>query len=68
MMNYILDGGIVTDPSRIRLQTDELDVSQFWPWDEAATKLPAATAARIPAARAARKNQQTIFLPAERDV
>ncbi|WP_344891502.1 NUDIX hydrolase [Nonomuraea antimicrobica] len=65
MMNFIFDGGIITDPSRIRLQTDELDAAQFWPWDEAATKLPATTAARIPAARAARKNQQTIFLPAE---
>jgi hypothetical protein len=35
--------------------------------EQAATKLPAATAARIPAARAARRNQQTIFLPAEHD-
>ncbi|MGP3918871.1 NUDIX domain-containing protein [Nonomuraea sp. 10N515B] len=66
MMNFIFDGGTITDPSRIRLQTDELDAAQFCPWEEAATKLPAATAARIPAARTARKNQQTIFLPAER--
>ncbi|MEV0348437.1 NUDIX hydrolase [Nonomuraea sp. NPDC050680] len=66
MVNFIFDGGIVTDPSRIRLQTDELDAAQFWLWDEAATKLPADTAARIPAARAARKSQHTIFLPAER--
>ncbi|TDC03372.1 NUDIX hydrolase [Nonomuraea longispora] len=67
MMNFIFDGGIIADPSRIRLQTDELDAARFWPWEEAATKLPATTAARIPAARTARKNQQTIFLPAERD-
>jgi hypothetical protein len=61
------DGGTVTDPSRIRLRTDELDAAQFWPWEQAATQLPAATAARIPASRTARKNQRTIFLPAERD-
>ncbi|MGP4104567.1 NUDIX domain-containing protein [Nonomuraea sp. KM90] len=67
MMNFIFDGGIIADPSRIRLQTDELDAAEFWPWEEAAAKLPAATAARIPAARTARKNQQTIFLPAERE-
>ncbi|WP_158578426.1 NUDIX domain-containing protein [Spongiactinospora rosea] len=65
IMNFIFDGGNVTDPSRIRLQTDELDAAQFWPWEQAATQLPHATAARIPAARTARKNQQTIFLPGE---
>nr|WP_277350131.1 NUDIX hydrolase [Nonomuraea sp. FMUSA5-5] len=67
MMNFVFDGGTIADPSRIRLQTEELDAAQFWPWGEAATKLPAATAARIPAARAARKSHQTIFLPSERD-
>ncbi|MEZ7125255.1 NUDIX domain-containing protein [Nonomuraea sp. AD125B] len=66
MMNFIFDGGTITDPSRIRLQTDELDAARFWRWEEAAAKLPATTAARIPAARTARKNQQTIYLPAER--
>lgn len=55
MMNFIFDREIVTDPSPIRLQTDELDAAQFWPGEEAATKLPAA------------RLQQTIFLPAERD-
>ena len=45
---------------------NELDAAQFWPWDEAATKLPSNTAARIPTARAARKDQRTIYLPAHR--
>lgn len=58
----------VTGPSRIRLQTNELDAAQFLGLGaRAATQLPAATAARMPASRAARKNQQTIFLSAERD-
>ncbi|TYB58922.1 NUDIX hydrolase [Nonomuraea sp. PA05] len=67
MMNFIFDGGTIADPSRIRLQTEELDAAEFWEWEEAATKLSATTAARIPAARAARESRQTIFLPAERD-
>jgi 8-oxo-dGTP diphosphatase len=65
MMNFIFDGGTVTDSARIRLQTDELDDARFWSWEEAATKLPATTGARIPAARQARKNQQTVYLPTE---
>jgi 8-oxo-dGTP diphosphatase len=56
MMNFIFDGGTITDPSRIRLQTDELDAAEFWPWEVAATKLPAATAARD-ADRVARRDR-----------
>ncbi|MFC7381725.1 NUDIX hydrolase [Sphaerisporangium rhizosphaerae] len=67
MMNFIFDGGTITEPARIRVQADELDAAQFWPWDQSATELPAATAARIPAARTVRKNKQTISLLAERD-
>lgn len=46
------------------LQSEELDDAQFWTWEEAEAKMPANTAARIPAARQARKNQRTIYLPA----
>ncbi|MFB9253317.1 NUDIX domain-containing protein [Sphaerisporangium melleum] len=46
IMNFIFDGGTVTDPARIRLQDDELDAARFWPWEEAATKLPAAVLSR----------------------
>jgi 8-oxo-dGTP diphosphatase len=65
MMNFIFDGGTIDNPARIQLQTEELDDARFWAWDEAATKLPAATSARIPAARTARKNRRTIYLPTE---
>lgn len=65
MMNFIFDGGTIDDPTRIRLQTEELDAAQFWPWDAAAGRLPSNTAARIPAARAARKDRRTIYLPTE---
>jgi 8-oxo-dGTP diphosphatase len=65
MMNYIFDGGTVADPSQIRLQDDELDEARFWAWEQAATKLPATTAARIPAARLARRDQRTVYLPAQ---
>jgi ADP-ribose pyrophosphatase YjhB (NUDIX family) len=65
MVNYIFDGGTLTDPGQICLQHDELDEALFWPWDQAVTKLPVSTAARIPAARLARKDQRTIYLPAQ---
>ncbi|MGI5292674.1 NUDIX domain-containing protein [Nonomuraea polychroma] len=65
MLSFIFDGGTVTDPSCIRLQSEELDAAEFWPWNEAATKVSAAAAAHIPAARTARMSQRTIFLPAE---
>jgi 8-oxo-dGTP diphosphatase len=64
MTNYIFDGGILDDPSVLRLQSEELDDARFWTWEEAEAKMPAITAARIPAARQARKNQRTIYLPA----
>ena len=63
MTNYIFDGGTIDDPSAIRIQDQELDDIRFWTWEEAETKMPANTAARIPAARQARKNRRTIYLP-----
>jgi 8-oxo-dGTP pyrophosphatase MutT (NUDIX family) len=65
MMNFIFDGGTLVDPAALHLQRDELDDARFWSWEEAAAHLPANTAARIPAARQARKSQRTIYLPAE---
>ena len=64
MVNFVFDGGIVTEPGLIRIEIDELDGFDFFSWQEAATKLPASTSARIPAAREARKSGQTIYLPA----
>ena len=63
MMNLIFDGGILSDPTRIRLQRDELDEARFWTWDDAEAKMPSATAPRIAAARLARKNQRAVYLP-----
>jgi 8-oxo-dGTP diphosphatase len=64
MTNYIFDGGTIEDPSGIRLQDTELDDARFWTWEQAETKMPASTAARIPAARRARRMQRAIYLPA----
>ncbi|WP_433358845.1 NUDIX domain-containing protein [Streptosporangium sp. CA-115845] len=64
MVNFLFDGGTVTDPGLIRVESAELDGFGFFTWEEAETKLPANTAARIPAARRARQQQQTIYLPA----
>jgi 8-oxo-dGTP diphosphatase len=63
MTNLIFDGGTLQDPSLIRLQEDELDDFAFLPWDQAAERLPAETAGRIPAACRARKDQRTVYLP-----
>ncbi|MFG6195397.1 NUDIX domain-containing protein [Nonomuraea sp. JJY05] len=63
MVNFVFDGGTVTDPGQIVLQVSELDDFGFFPWDEAARLLPATTTARIPAARQARKDARTVYLP-----
>lgn len=62
MVNFLFDGGTVDDPSGIRLQTEELDDLVFLPWDEATALLPSHTAARLPSARRARKERQTVYL------
>ncbi|NRQ39864.1 NUDIX hydrolase [Nonomuraea sp. NN258] len=64
MVVFVFDGGVVTDPSRIRLQADEIDDAAFRPWDEIASRVSAATAARVAAAREARATRRTIFLSA----
>lgn len=64
MTNYLFDGGTISDPAAIRLQDTELDDARFWTWEQAETRLPATTAARIPAARRARMLQRAIYLPA----
>jgi 8-oxo-dGTP diphosphatase len=64
MTNYVFDGGIIEEPAAIQLQDTELDDAQFCTWEQAETMMPANAAARIPAARRARKDQRTIYLPA----
>jgi 8-oxo-dGTP pyrophosphatase MutT (NUDIX family) len=64
MMNFLFDGGTVEDPGLIQLEEDELDTFEFFSWEDAETKMPSNTAGRVPAARRARRQQQTIYLPA----
>ena len=63
IMNFIFDGGVLTDPGAIRLQEEELDDAQFLAWAEAEARMPASSAARVPAARQARQARRTIYLP-----
>ncbi|GLX00044.1 NUDIX hydrolase [Microtetraspora sp. NBRC 16547] len=65
MMNFLFDGGTIADPAAIRMQTAELDDVEFFSWEDAAARLPASTAGRIPSARRARRNRRTAYLPAE---
>ncbi|MBG0824995.1 hypothetical protein HS048_30310 [Planomonospora sp. ID91781] len=51
--------------SACMLQADELDAAEFFSWEDAAARMPDNTAARIPAARRARKNARTVYLPAD---
>lgn len=63
MANLIFDGGVLRDPGRIQLQEDELDDFAFLPPDQAAERLPADIARRIPAALRAREDRCTVYLP-----
>jgi 8-oxo-dGTP diphosphatase len=63
VINYLFDGGTLDGLGNVRLQEEELDDVRFFTWDEAATRLSADTRNRIPAARSARENGRTIYLP-----
>ncbi len=63
IMNFIFDGGILTDAGAIRLQEEELDDAQFLDWAEAEARMPGTSAARVPAARQARQTRRTVYLP-----
>ena len=63
IMNFIFDGGVLTNPGAIRLQEEELDDAQFLGWAEAEARMAAHLAARVPAARQARQIQRTVYLP-----
>lgn len=64
---YLLfDGGVLHDPSGIRLQYEELDGFEFVDPGEAAGYLPPSAAPRVPAALAARASGAAIYLPASR--
>jgi len=63
IMNFIFDGGVLTDRGAIRLQEEELDDAQFLGWAEAEARMPGTSAARVPAARQARQARRTVYLP-----
>jgi ADP-ribose pyrophosphatase YjhB (NUDIX family) len=65
MMAFMFHGGVVHDPGLIRIAPDELDDFAFLPWREAAARLPAHVAPRIPAALRARDEGRTVYLPGE---
>ncbi|MFB9961892.1 NUDIX domain-containing protein [Sinosporangium siamense] len=66
MVNFLFDGGVIMDKEEIRIQVEELDDVGFFPWSEAAERLPLHAACRIPAALRARENGRTVYLPRER--
>ncbi|MCW2905268.1 MAG: putative ATP/GTP-binding protein [Actinomycetia bacterium] len=63
IMNFVFDGGVLTDPRAIRLQEEELDDAEFLGWAEAEARMAPAQAARVPAARQARQTRRTVYLP-----
>ncbi len=66
IMSFLFDGGMLSDPAAIRLQEEELDDAQFLGWAEAEARMPADTAARVPAARQARLSRRTVYLARRR--
>jgi 8-oxo-dGTP diphosphatase len=66
VISYLFDGGTVGSDVPIRLQEEELDDAQFVSWAEAEARMPAHTAARVPAARQARRDRRTVYLPGRR--
>ena len=63
VLSYLFDGGTIDGQATIRLQKEELDDAQFVTWAEAEARMPAHTAARVPAARQARLDGRTVYLP-----
>ena len=66
IINYLFDGGTIAGPATIRLQEEELDDARFVSWAEAGARKPPHMAARVPAARQARRDGRAVYLPARR--
>lgn len=62
MITFVFDGGTLANPDALRVQREELDDARWVSWEEAAQLHPAMTAARIPAAREARRTGRTVYL------
>lgn len=65
MVSFLFDGGTVAEGTPLVLQEEELDDAGFFPWEHAVTLLPPPIAPRLPAARRARKDGRTVYLPRE---
>jgi 8-oxo-dGTP diphosphatase len=65
VVNFLFDGGTVHNPLGLHMQGDERGGPQFFTWEQAETKMPADTAAFVSAARQAREDHRTIYLPSE---
>ena len=63
---YLFDGGVIDEPDRIRLQSEELDDFRFLPPDDAVMLSMPLNKARIPMALEARRTGGTIYQPAYR--
>jgi 8-oxo-dGTP diphosphatase len=61
-MGFVFDGGVLTDASGIRLQSDELDEWAFVPRGELRERLTANTADRVEAALRARATGAVAYL------
>ncbi|KOV79345.1 hypothetical protein ADL03_37205 [Nocardia sp. NRRL S-836] len=59
---FVFDGGLLTDPSAIRLQAEELGAFEFVPPHLAADRLNARLARRLTAALRARESGETHYL------
>jgi 8-oxo-dGTP diphosphatase len=64
VLSYLFDGGTISSDVPLRLQEEELDDAQFVAWAEAEARMAAPAAARVPAARQARLDRRTFYLPA----
>ncbi|GLW06040.1 hypothetical protein Misp01_11700 [Microtetraspora sp. NBRC 13810] len=65
MVHFMFDGGTLPGTAGIRLQSEELDDVAFLPWPEATARLLPVAMARLPAARRARRDGRTVYLPGE---
>ena len=63
MVNFVFDGGVLTDDTPIRLQESELDDYRFIDAGDLARHLPPVIRARVAAALRSRSTGRTVYLP-----
>lgn len=65
LIDFVFDGGVLSDPGQITLQAEELDEAAFLPWHTAATLLKESGATRLNAARLALSEGRPVYLSDE---